>query len=160
MCDEIRDFPITFGNGKLTLGDLYDKTPKDKISKVMLEKKIFKTWHHGRTVLFGDACHKLNPSAGQEYQDERLPAAIDAYKSSQMLSMILNKGFAGVVALFISQNALEYLWNKFVRDLVRNRPYVGFLHRMENKGALASNVSPSSEKVRALFEKRMGATAL
>lgn len=54
MCDQTRDFPIPFGNGKLTLGDMYDRTPKDKISKVMLEEKIFKTWYHGRTVLLGD----------------------------------------------------------------------------------------------------------
>ncbi|KAG0203221.1 hypothetical protein BGX33_009243 [Mortierella sp. NVP41] len=64
MCDETRDFPISFGNGKMTLGDLYDRTPKEFISKVMLEEKVFKTWHHGRIVLLGDACHKLNPSGG------------------------------------------------------------------------------------------------
>ncbi|KAG0079568.1 hypothetical protein BGZ90_002256 [Linnemannia elongata] len=68
MCDETRDFPIHYfgkDGAKLTMGYLYDKTPQDRISKVMLEEKIFKTWHHGRTVLLGDACHKLNPSAGQ-----------------------------------------------------------------------------------------------
>ncbi|KAF9545697.1 hypothetical protein EC957_010560 [Mortierella hygrophila] len=54
MCDQTRDFPIPFGNGKLTLGDMYDMTPKDQISKVMLEEKIFKTWYYGRTVLLGD----------------------------------------------------------------------------------------------------------
>jgi 2-polyprenyl-6-methoxyphenol hydroxylase-like FAD-dependent oxidoreductase len=54
MCDETRDFPIPFGKEKMTLGDLYDRTPKDLISKVMLEEKVFKTWHHGRTVLIGD----------------------------------------------------------------------------------------------------------
>ncbi|KAF9539242.1 hypothetical protein EC957_005620 [Mortierella hygrophila] len=64
MCDETRKFPIAFGNGKMNLGDLYDRTPKELISKVMLEEKVFKTWYHGRTVLLGDACHKLHPAGG------------------------------------------------------------------------------------------------
>ncbi|KAF9931287.1 hypothetical protein FBU30_010516 [Linnemannia zychae] len=65
MCEQVRDFPIIAGGDKkLTVGDLIDWTPKDLISKVMLEEKVFKTWHGCRTVLLGDACHKLNPSGG------------------------------------------------------------------------------------------------
>ncbi|KAG0279759.1 hypothetical protein BGZ95_000291 [Linnemannia exigua] len=65
MCDKVRDFPvITGGDNRLTIGDLIDWTPKEYISKVMLEEKVFKTWHSCRTVLLGDACHKLNPSGG------------------------------------------------------------------------------------------------
>ncbi|KAF9142595.1 hypothetical protein BG015_000745 [Linnemannia schmuckeri] len=62
MIKEVRDFLIPFGNN--TLGDLIDATPRDNISRVFLEDKLFETWHHGRTVLIGDACHKLHPSAG------------------------------------------------------------------------------------------------
>ncbi|KAF9314432.1 hypothetical protein BG006_003939, partial [Podila minutissima] len=47
------------------LGEFIDQTPKDRISRVFLEDKLFSTWHHRRTVLIGDACHKLLPSAGQ-----------------------------------------------------------------------------------------------
>ncbi|KAG0209585.1 hypothetical protein BGX28_010200 [Mortierella sp. GBA30] len=65
MCNEVRDFPIPGGDGTLTLGDLIDNTPKDKISKVMLEEKVFSTWYHGRTVLMGDACHKVHPAGGR-----------------------------------------------------------------------------------------------
>ncbi|KAF9084624.1 hypothetical protein BGX23_010351 [Mortierella sp. AD031] len=65
MCDEIRHFPIISGGDKsLTLGDLFDWTPQECISKVMLEEKVFETWYDCRTVLLGDACHKLNPSGG------------------------------------------------------------------------------------------------
>ncbi|KAG0207755.1 hypothetical protein BGX33_006649 [Mortierella sp. NVP41] len=65
MCDEVRDFPIISGGDKpLTLGDLFDWTPQECISKVMLEEKVFETWYDCRTVLLGDACHKLNPSGG------------------------------------------------------------------------------------------------
>ncbi|KAF9931280.1 hypothetical protein FBU30_010509 [Linnemannia zychae] len=65
MCDETRDFPILLQDGmKHTLGDLYGQTPKELISKVMLEEKVFQTWYSGRYVLLGDACHKLHPLGG------------------------------------------------------------------------------------------------
>lgn len=55
MCNEVRDFPVDSGSDKqLTIGDLVDWTPKGRISKVMLEEKLFQTWGHGRTVLVGD----------------------------------------------------------------------------------------------------------
>ncbi|KAG0199096.1 hypothetical protein BGX33_011879 [Mortierella sp. NVP41] len=68
MCDETRSLPTPVKDSKginVTLGDLYDRTPKDLISKVMLEEKVFDTWYSGRTVLMGDACHKIHPSGGQ-----------------------------------------------------------------------------------------------
>ncbi|KAH7049878.1 hypothetical protein BKA57DRAFT_325575 [Linnemannia elongata] len=65
MCDETRDFPLPIGTKKMTMGDLYDLTPPDMISKVMLEEKVFQTWYSGRIGLLGDACHKLNPSGAQ-----------------------------------------------------------------------------------------------
>ncbi|KAG0271484.1 hypothetical protein BGZ95_000702 [Linnemannia exigua] len=62
MCNEVRDFPIVSGRKEqLTMGDLFDWTPKECISKVMLEEKVFKTWSDTRTVLMGDACHKVTP---------------------------------------------------------------------------------------------------
>jgi 2-polyprenyl-6-methoxyphenol hydroxylase-like FAD-dependent oxidoreductase len=50
MLETIRDFKTPFG----TMGDLLDQTPRDKISRVYLEDKLFETWTHGRTVLIGD----------------------------------------------------------------------------------------------------------
>ncbi|KAF9538793.1 hypothetical protein EC957_006215, partial [Mortierella hygrophila] len=61
MIKEVRDFLIPMGG---TLGNLIDSSPRDTISRVFLEDKLFETWHHGRTVLIGDAAHKLLPSAG------------------------------------------------------------------------------------------------
>ncbi|KAF8932723.1 hypothetical protein BGZ47_011210 [Haplosporangium gracile] len=63
MIAAVRDFPTTFGGG--TLGDILDATPKDVVSKVMLEEKLFDTWHHGNIVLIGDAVHKMLPTSGQ-----------------------------------------------------------------------------------------------
>ena len=54
MCDDTRGFPIPGGNGTLTMGNLYDRTPKNLISKVMLEEKVFETWYSGRVALLGD----------------------------------------------------------------------------------------------------------
>ncbi|KAG0204437.1 hypothetical protein BGX28_003619 [Mortierella sp. GBA30] len=65
MCNDVRGFPIPGGDGALTLGDLIDNTPKDQITKAVLEEKVFDTWYHGRTVLIGDACHKIHPAGGQ-----------------------------------------------------------------------------------------------
>ncbi|KAK5796920.1 hypothetical protein F5H01DRAFT_385352 [Linnemannia elongata] len=65
MCEEVKNFPIIGeGDKKLTLKDLMDLTPSGHFSKVMLEEKVFETWYSGRTVLVGDACHKLNPAGG------------------------------------------------------------------------------------------------
>ncbi|KAK3817832.1 MAG: hypothetical protein J3R72DRAFT_480149 [Linnemannia gamsii] len=65
MCEDVKNFPIFSGGGKIrTLQDLMDRTPKEQISKVMLEEKVFETWYSNRTVLIGDACHKFNPQGG------------------------------------------------------------------------------------------------
>ncbi|KAF8943005.1 hypothetical protein BGZ47_005918 [Haplosporangium gracile] len=106
MCDEVRHFPVISGGDKITtIGDLIDLTPKEYISKVMLEEKVFKTWYGGRTVLMGDACHKLSPAggagAGNALQDavvlanyinalplhpvvEEIEAAFEAYKTDRI----------------------------------------------------------------------------
>ncbi|KAF9087655.1 hypothetical protein BGX27_002885, partial [Mortierella sp. AM989] len=60
--DRYRDLPCPLGG---TMGDIYDATPKHLTSKIILEEKLFKTWHYSRTVLIGDACHKFHPAGGQ-----------------------------------------------------------------------------------------------
>ncbi|OAQ29963.1 FAD/NAD(P)-binding domain-containing protein [Linnemannia elongata AG-77] len=65
MIEQVRHLPIISGGDKITtVGDLIDLTPREYVSKVVYEEKLFKTWHHMRTVLIGDACHKLNPAGG------------------------------------------------------------------------------------------------
>ncbi|KAG0293298.1 hypothetical protein BGZ96_003016 [Linnemannia gamsii] len=49
MCGETRAFSIPMGDKFKTLGDIYDNTPSDLITKVMLEEKVFETWYSGRT---------------------------------------------------------------------------------------------------------------
>lgn len=36
------------------MGDLFDATPTERVSKVYFEDKLFDTWTHGRTILIGD----------------------------------------------------------------------------------------------------------
>ncbi|KAG0280250.1 hypothetical protein BGZ95_010770 [Linnemannia exigua] len=122
MCNETRNFPILLETGKKhTLGDLYDQTPKEYISKVMLEEKVFSTWHSGRVVLLGDgavtAIHDAIAFANllyalpsrsasditkifQEYQEERYPAVMESFKKSQLLSKNMEKGLVGAFFLF------------------------------------------------------------
>jgi 2-polyprenyl-6-methoxyphenol hydroxylase-like FAD-dependent oxidoreductase len=57
LCDQVRHYKCPFGG---TLGDLMNRTSKERLSKVMLEEKYFQTWWHMRTVLVGDACHKVH----------------------------------------------------------------------------------------------------
>lgn len=66
MCQEVRELKVPGGKeGKvLTIGDLIDRTPKDRLAKLYWEEKLFHTWYNGRTVLIGDACRKMNPSEG------------------------------------------------------------------------------------------------
>jgi len=56
MLKEFLDRPCPFG-GKMR--DIVDATPPELISKVYHEHKLYETWYHGRTVLLGDACHKV-----------------------------------------------------------------------------------------------------
>ncbi|KAF9430838.1 hypothetical protein BGZ94_003319 [Podila epigama] len=78
MIDEIRNYPCALGG---TMGDLIDHTPPEMISRVFLEEKLFETWYHGRTVLIGDACHKMLPSGGA--------GAINALQDSVVLANCL-----------------------------------------------------------------------
>ncbi|KAF8952622.1 hypothetical protein BGZ52_004995, partial [Haplosporangium bisporale] len=66
LAREVRVFkvPGTMNGEPMTLGEYVDRTPSDLMSKVMLEEIVFETWYSGRTVLLGDACHKMNPSGG------------------------------------------------------------------------------------------------
>lgn len=47
----VREFRLPGGK---SIGDMIDHTPKESISRVFLEDKLFDTWTHGRTVLIGD----------------------------------------------------------------------------------------------------------
>ncbi|KAF9083986.1 hypothetical protein BGX27_003953, partial [Mortierella sp. AM989] len=78
MIKEFQDNLCPLG-GKM--GDLIADTPKDCISRAFLEEKVFQTWYHGRTVLVGDAAHKLQTAGGF--------GAVNAFQDSVILANCL-----------------------------------------------------------------------
>ncbi|KAG0282102.1 hypothetical protein BGZ96_000832 [Linnemannia gamsii] len=177
MCDETRHLqtPAKVGDKYLTLGDFYDRTPHELISKVMLEEKVFETWYHGRTVLLGDGAvaamhdalalsnllYTLPSKAASdieqllsEYQEERRPMALATYKNSRMLSYVLRKDSVGMIARLISTNMPTWLWRIFLAKAFGNRPQAGFLEKIESNGTAPANPSPSMNKARAVYEER------
>ncbi|KAG0070031.1 hypothetical protein BGZ90_012783 [Linnemannia elongata] len=82
MIKEVRDFLIPFGDN--TLGDLIDATPRENISKVFLEDKLFDTWNHGRTVLIGDGLELSDISATlDQFKNERYVKVKAQYEASK-----------------------------------------------------------------------------
>ncbi|KAK3830313.1 MAG: hypothetical protein J3R72DRAFT_456226 [Linnemannia gamsii] len=130
MCEETRDFPIELSDGKTrTLGDLYDLTPKELISKVMLEEKVFETWHHGRAVLLGDACHKLNPSGGHG----AVTAMHDAIALANLIYAMPSKTQEDITKIFEEYHkeripaVMESYNNSQLFSKLMDRGIVGFL---------------------------------
>ncbi|KAF9427723.1 hypothetical protein BGZ94_004325 [Podila epigama] len=60
---ELNDFMVLGGHsGRVTtLGDYIEKTSKNSVTKIALGDRVFDSWYHGRTVLLGDACHRIGP---------------------------------------------------------------------------------------------------
>ncbi|KAF9103059.1 hypothetical protein BGX29_003856 [Mortierella sp. GBA35] len=175
MCDETRHFPIKLGDKDLTMGDIYGCTPKEQLSKVMLEEKGFQTWHSGRTVLLGDgaiiAMHGAlalanllyampsNTNADIEeafaaYKAERIGRSFELLKSSKMLGKFMDKSYVGALLLFIMRRLPAWIVNMTTRRMIRYRPLAGWLPKIEDKGSIPAELVPSSERARAAFEKR------
>ncbi|KAG0201736.1 hypothetical protein BGX28_005547 [Mortierella sp. GBA30] len=174
MCQETRDFPIPGGSGTMTMGDMFDRTPQDLVSKVMLEEKVFETWYDGRTVLLGDgavsAMHDgitlanliytlpISPSQEEiakmfaEYKSERYPVALEAFKNSKVLSWGIAKGLLGTITRYIAKNLSGWLWKPFLVKGAKERPQVGFLAKIENKGTLTADIQPSFIKAKAAMQ--------
>lgn len=105
MCKEVRDFPLPGGvNNDITMGDLIDQTPPHLISKVMLEEKVFETWYSGRTVLIGDACHKIHPASGQG----AVHAMQDALTLANWLSVLTSTTIEDAEKVFEEYKAERY----------------------------------------------------
>ncbi|KAG0308293.1 hypothetical protein BGZ97_000101 [Linnemannia gamsii] len=184
MCDETRNFGVPLSDGKKrTLGDLYDLTPKDLISKVMLEEKVFKTWHNGRTVLLGDACHKLSPTGGHgavTAMHDAIALANLIYAVPTTNSVDLTKIFEEyqkerIPAVMASYNHSQLMSKIMDRGIegavilwlythipfwlwklvtVRYRPQVGFLKPIPLKGSIVPFESSSEFKARAAFAQQ------
>lgn len=87
MCNNVRDFAVPGGNGKLTVGDLIDNTSKDFIAKGMMAERVFETWNYGRIVLLGDACHPMDPYGGQGNEQNSLIIAWPFHEEHWVLTI-------------------------------------------------------------------------
>ncbi|KAG0371812.1 hypothetical protein BGX24_001144 [Mortierella sp. AD032] len=99
--DDWRNFPCPIGG---TMGDLFDQTPREVVSKVVLEEKLYQTWHHGRVVLIGDACHKMLPNSGR--------GAVNAMLDAVVLTNALYEKVAESASLENVQEALKEYYNE------------------------------------------------
>ncbi|KAG0009788.1 hypothetical protein BGZ80_002049, partial [Entomortierella chlamydospora] len=61
LLKKLSDLPSPWGG---TMGELIDMTPAEMRTKAVVEEKLFTTWHHSRTVLMGDARHKMLVTSG------------------------------------------------------------------------------------------------
>ncbi|KAF9390424.1 hypothetical protein CPB97_009252 [Podila verticillata] len=171
MCKEVRDFPIPRAN--MTIGDLIDATPKELISKVMLEEKIFDTWHGGRTVLLGDgavsAMHDAvtlanclyelpkNPSAAhihkafQLYKTERYPLAKAAYDSSHRLAAIVGQSWYNDVIRALMRHMPKSVFTRSLLVMYSYRPQATFLPYVKDLGQIKP--APQASLARAQARK-------
>ncbi|KAF9372250.1 hypothetical protein CPC16_002531 [Podila verticillata] len=171
MCKEVRDFPIPRAN--MTIGDLIDATPKELISKVMLEEKIFDTWHGGRTVLLGDgavsAMHDAvtlanclyelpkNPSvahihkAFQLYKSERYPLAKAAYDSSHRLAAIVGQSWYNDVIRALMRRMPKSVFTRSLLVMYSYRPQATFLPYVKDLGQIKP--APQASLARAQARK-------
>ncbi|KAF9436497.1 hypothetical protein BGZ76_003752 [Entomortierella beljakovae] len=104
-----RDFPCPAGG---TMGDMFDATPKEYTTKIHLEEKLFQTWHYGRTVLLGDACHKFHPAAGQGACN----AIHDAVILSNCLFAMKDTSAASIHAAFSDYYDQRFIYAKTAYD--------------------------------------------
>ncbi|KAF9945337.1 hypothetical protein BGZ65_010864 [Modicella reniformis] len=74
-------------NNQPTLGDLLDATEPGLVATILLEEKMFETWYHGRTVLIGDAVHKMHLASGQ--------GCVNAMQDAVVLTNCLYEIYAG-----------------------------------------------------------------
>ncbi|KAF9961493.1 hypothetical protein BGZ70_008267 [Mortierella alpina] len=171
MCKQVRDFPIP-RNG-MTLGDLIDNTPKEYISKVMLEEKLFDTWYGGRMVLLGDGLGAVSAmqdavtlanclyelseypttdeiaKAFKHYQTERYPLAKSAYDTSHRLAMVVGQSWYNDVFRALMKWMPKSLFTRSLSVMYSYRPQASFLPPVKDLGMIKPAPQASLARARA-----------
>ncbi|KAF9106614.1 hypothetical protein BGX27_009099 [Mortierella sp. AM989] len=155
MLKELEDMTCPWGG---TMGEIFDATPKDCISKIFLEEKLFKTWYHGRTVLISDgAANAIQDSvvlanyffnmpnrtiegitvALEDYYKQRYHRVEMQIERSRSISKIM--GVQSRNERLIRHFTLNYLPNWVqqlnVARIMKYRPQIAWLPLVENRGS-------------------------
>ncbi|KAF8979484.1 hypothetical protein BGZ52_004854 [Haplosporangium bisporale] len=163
MCNEVRHFKMPGGkDGKvMTVGDYIDRTPKHLISKVTLEEKVFQTWYGGRTVLIGDACHKLNPAGGAG----AVTTIQDAATLANWICTLQSKKASEIEDSFKEYHAERYplvkaayesskIFNHVGGKMASARPQLSFLPLVKDTGLAKPMPQASLDKTLEIIRKR------
>ncbi|KAG0221222.1 hypothetical protein BGX31_010072 [Mortierella sp. GBA43] len=179
MYEKFRNEPIPWGKAKdgsrLTMATILDSTPKDRISKVLIEDKVFKTWYHGQTVLIGDgavnAMHdavvlanciynmrgtssKSITAALKEYYNQRYHRLEAHFKRSRALTSVF--GGKTWIQRTTRHMLLNYIPKRLQeRDFVKSmeyRPQVAWLPLVPNRGK--GHVLPQEGKRELLQDRK------
>ncbi|KAG0027872.1 hypothetical protein BGZ82_008725 [Podila clonocystis] len=173
MIRDAQDFKTPHG----TIGSLIKQTPKDYISRVFLEDKLFEKWHHGRVVLIGDgAVNALQDAvilanclydlesndtkniteAFKDYHEQRCKHVKTQYETSKLNSKL-------TFGQTLPERILRFVVFKFLpksffdKELIKEgayRPQVSFLPYIENRGK--GHVLPQKPSKRHAEEKGKG----
>ncbi|KAG0340947.1 hypothetical protein BG000_010674 [Podila horticola] len=162
MCHDVYNFPIPGGVGNnMEMRDLFDFTPKELISKVVIEEKVFETWFGGAGALTSmqDAVALANwinvlPSHSlqdlenifKEYRAERLPVAKQTFETSQMLGKVTATNMKARMTRFVTRHLPAWLWKVMLTKMAADRPQVSFLPLVEDTGSLKPKAQPSLQK--------------
>ncbi|KAI1315993.1 hypothetical protein EDD11_010575 [Mortierella claussenii] len=174
MANACRDLVCPYGG---TMADLIDKTPLDRISKVLLEEKFFETWYHERTVLMGDACHKgaaqamldaislanllyEMPSASsldihatfETYYKERVTHGKAAVQGSRHMGRLSggHKWTESLVRTMFLNIVPSKIQQSILDKMLSHRPQATFLPMVEDRGEFKAKAQIPSRKMRAL----------
>ncbi|KAF9371991.1 hypothetical protein CPB97_001550 [Podila verticillata] len=168
MCKEVRNFKLPGGkDGNLTLGDLIDKTPKDRICKVMLEEKLNPAGGAGALLAIHDAVTLANwistlhkpklvdiEAIFVEYQAERFPVAKDAMATSKFFKSSGGKSAVAALNKVLFRHMPQWLMKMVLIKMVSARPQLSYLPSVEDTGSSKPIYQPSLHKTLAIHKAR------
>ncbi|KAF9986564.1 hypothetical protein BGZ75_001697 [Mortierella antarctica] len=72
MAKEVYDYKTIYGK----LGNLIDQTPRESLDGHSIGMTLFDIWHHGRTILIGDAVHQVLQQPYIKFSHANISAAL------------------------------------------------------------------------------------